>query len=393
MKTTVIVSVARTPIAKYRGDFAALTVPELGSLPMKAAVNKIGLDPAMIDEVIYGNIFGSDWGNTARACVLQAGWPESVPAITVDRQCGSALSALGLAASAIQTGMADIILAGGVESYSQMPYYVMQSPMAYAPNLDVQPYKSSIPGGPGDNIPMIQTAENLAEIYHLTREECDAFALASHMKAAQAVRNGWFDNQIIPVTVQQKKGDAKVITEDACIRADTSMESLARLKTVSGLPHGVVTAGNSSPQNDGAAAMVIMSAEKAAGLGLEPLAIVKEYCAAGCDPAVMGIGPVYSTRKLMERHGYSKEDFNLIELNEAFAAQSLAVIKEMQWDMSRVNVEGGAIAIGHPNGASGGLLVARMVYALRRRKLRRGLVTFCCGGGQGISLVLENPLA
>lgn len=391
MKTAVIVSVARTPMAKYRGDFAAINVPALGAIPMKAAVEKIGLDPAAIDEVIFGNIFGSDWGNPARACVLQAGLPESVPAITVDRQCGSALSGLGLAASAIQSGMADVVMTGGVESYSQQPYYVMQPSMAYAPALDVRPYKSALPDETGRDIPMIQTAENLAEQYHLTREECDAFALASHQKAAHAVSEGWFDDQIVPVTIPQRKGDPKVVTTDACVRADTSAESLAKLKTVSGRPNGVVTAGNASPMNDGAAAVLIMSEEKAKELGLEVLAVVKEYCAAGCDPTIMGIGPVYSSRKLMARHGYANENFDLIELNEAFAAQSLACIKEMGWDMDKINVEGGAIAIGHPNGASGGMLVARMVYALRRRNLRRGLVTFCCGGGQGISLVLENP--
>lgn len=393
MKTAVIVSAVRTPIAKYRGDFAAVDVPTLGSVPMKAAVEKLGLDPKIIDEVVFGNIFGSDWGNPARNCVLKAGWDESIPAFTVDRQCGSALTALGLAASLIQTNMADVVLAGGVESYSQMPYYIKQPSMAYAPSLDVVPYKSALPDKTGHDTPMIQTAENLAEKYGITREECDAFALASHQKAARAVENGWFDDQIVPVTVPQKKGEPKVITEDACIRSDASLESLSKLKVVSGRPNGVVTAGNASPQNDGASAILVMSSEKAEELGLEVLAVIKEFCAAGCDPKIMGIGPVYSTRKLMERHGYKNEDFDLIELNEAFAAQSLSVIKEMGWDMSRINVEGGAISIGHPNGASGGLLTARMVYALKRRNLKRGLITFCCGGGQGISLVLENPNA
>lgn len=393
MKTPVIVSVARTPIAKYRGDFAALDVPTLGSIPIKAAVEKLGLDPKVIDEVVFGNIFGSDWGNPARNCVLKAGWDESIPAITVDRQCGSSLSALGLAASLIQTDMADVVMAGGIESYSQLPYFIKQPSMAYAPSLDVVPYKSALPDETGYDIPMIQTAENLAEKYGITREECDAFALASHQKAARAVENGWFDEQIVPVSIPQKKGEPKVVSKDASIRPDTSLESLSKLKVVSGRPTGVVTAGNASPQNDGASAILVMSSERAEELGLEPLAIVKEFCAAGCAPEIMGIGPVYSTRRLMERHGYKNEDFDLIELNEAFAAQSLACIKEMGWDMDRINVEGGAIAIGHPNGASGGLLIARMVYALRRRNLKRGLITFCCGGGQGISLILENPNA
>lgn len=391
MKKAVIVSVARTPIAKYRGDFSAMTVPELGAIVMREVMGKVGLDPSIIDEVIFGNIFGSDWGNPARVCVLEAGWPESIPAMTVDRQCGSALSSLGLAASVIQSGMADVVLSGGVESYSKQPYYIMQPEMAYAPALNVQPYKSSLSDGPDGAIPMIQTAENLAEMYGLTRTECDAFAAASHQKAARAVGKGWFDDQIVPVTVPQKKGEPKVVTTDVCIRPDTTVEILAKLRVVSGRADGVVTAGNSSPMNDAASAILVMSEEKAADMGLTPLAVVKESSASGCDPNIMGIGPVYATRRLMERYGYAKEDFDLIELNEAFAAQSLACIKEMEWDMDRINVEGGAIAIGHPNGASGGLLVARMVYALRRRGLKRGLVTFCCGGGQGVSLVLENP--
>ena len=391
MRTAVIVSVARTPITKYRGEFAGVSIPSLGALALREVVKKAGLAPSEIDEVILGNLFGSDWGNPARNCVLQAGWPDSVPAVTIDRQCGSALSAIGFAASAIQTGMCDIVVAGGVESYSQRPYYIKQPDRAYAPALDVTTYKSSIPGGPGDAIPMIQTAENLAAQYHIGREECDAFALSSHQKAAHAVKSGWFDDQVFPVTLPSKKGSPVTVSVDTCIRFDASLESMAKLKVVSGRADGVVTAGNSSPQNDGAAVVLMMSAEKAAELSLEPLAVIKEYTASGCDPTVMGIGPVFSTRKLMARFGYRIDDFDLIELNEAFASQSLACIKELGLPMERVNVEGGAIAIGHPNGASGGMLVGRMAYALRRRNLKRGLVTFCVGGGQGVSLVVENP--
>ena len=391
MQKAVIVSVARTPITKYRGELAAISVPELGAIPLRAIIEKTELDPALIDEVIFGNIFGSDWGNTARNCVLRAGLPESISAVTIDRQCGSALSSVGLAASMIQSGMADVIIAGGVESYSQQPYYIKQPSRAYAPELEILPYKSSIPDGPGSNIGMIDTAENLAERYGISREECDAFAFASHQKAATAVQNGWFKEQIVSVELPQKNGEKKILDTDTCIRPDTSMEALKKLHVVSNRPTGVVTAGNASPQNDGASAVLIMSTEKAAELGLIPLATIEEYCAAGCDPRIMGIGPVHATRKLMQRHGYTNADFDLIEINEAFAAQSLACIKEMGWDMNRINVEGGAIAIGHPNGASGGLLVGRMVYALQRRNRKRGLITFCCGGGQGISLVLENP--
>jgi len=389
MKEAVIVSAARTPMAKFRGDFASLTVPELGAIPMRAVVDKVGLDPVCIDEVIMGNLFGSDWGNTARVSLLQAGFPLDISGITVDRQCSSSLNAVGLAASMIQTDMADVILACGVESYSQQPYYIKRPGNPYPNSLDFLENKTNIEAY-GGNFPMILTAENLAEKYSLTREECDAFALASHLNAAKAWENGWFDEQVVPVTIPQKKGEPKVIRIDACVRADSTLESLGKLKPVM-KQDGVVTAGNASPQNDGASAVLLMSREKAKELNLEILAVVREYCSAGCDPSIMGIGPVYATRKLMKRHGYQINDFDLVELNEAFAAQSIPCIRELGIDRARVNVEGGAIAIGHPNGASGGMLVGRMVYALRRRNLKRGLVSFCCGGGQGFSLILENP--
>ena len=389
MNKAVIVSVARTPMAKFRGDFATLSVPELGAIPLKAALEKVGLNPALLDEVILGNLFGSDWANPARNCVLQAGFPESVPAITVDRQCSSSLNALGLAAAMIMNGSAEIILTGGVESYSQQPFYLRRSANPYPANMEFLSYKTSPPVG-SDSVSMIQTAENLATKYNITRDACDEFAVNSHIKAAQARKLGYFDEQVVPVEVAQKRENITVTT-DACVRADTSTQALAKLRPI--LQGGVVTAGNASPMNDGASAVLVMSETKAKELCLEPLAVVKEFCSAGCDPNIMGIGPVYSTRKLMKQHGYQIDDFDLVELNEAFAAQSLPCIRELNIRPERVNVEGGAIAIGHPNGASGGMLVGRMVYALRRRGLRRGLISFCCGGGQGFSLVIENPQA
>ena len=391
MNEAVIVSVARTPMAKFRGDFANLSVPQLGAIPMKAAVEKVGLDPVMIDEVIIGNIFGSDWGNPARNCVLEAGFPQSVPAITIDRQCSSSLNAVAIAASMIATGAAEIILTGGVETYSQWPHYIKRPNMAFPGQLEFLEYKSSLPEKNGLAINMIQTAENLAKKYNITREDCDVFAYESHRKASGAWAAGYFDEQVVPVTIPQRKGDPLVVSTDACVRADSSVEAMAKLRPI--MPDGVVTAANASPMNDGASAVLVMSAQKAKDLGLEPLAIVKEYASAGCDPDIMGIGPVHSTRKLMEENNYTIDDFDLVELNEAFAAQSLPCIRELGINPERVNVEGGAIAIGHPNGASGGMLVARMVYALRRRNLRRGLISFCCGGGQGFSLVIENPNA
>jgi acetyl-CoA C-acetyltransferase len=387
MSETVITSALRTPIAKYRGELAALSVPGLGAIVLKALMEQTGIDPREVDEVIMGNLFGSDWGNPARNAVLEAGLPFSLPAITVDRQCSSSLNAIGLAASMIESGRADIIIAGGIESYSQQPFYLKRPESPYPMEIKVIPYKSSIPDDSGIATPMIMTAENLAEKYHISRDDCDAFALESHQKAACALREGWFKEQIVPVPDPRKAGGT--ISVDACIRPDASREALSRLKPVM-KPDGVVTAGNSSPMNDGASALLLMSRKKAEQAGLPILAAVREYSSAGCDPDIMGIGPVYSTRRLMERYGHTLDDFDLVELNEAFAVQSLACIRELGLDTNRVNVEGGAIAIGHPNGASGGVLTARMIYALKRRNLKRGLITMCCGGGQGFSLVIEN---
>lgn len=389
MKEAVIVAVARTPVAKFRGELASFSVPDLGALAMKAVIEKAGIAPESVDEVVFANLFGSDWGNTGRVCWLAAQYPESVPAITLDRQCSSSLNAVGMAASMIQTGLADTVLAGGIESYSQQPLYIKRPGAAYPAQLEFTDYKVSIPGGPGDNIPMILTAENLAVRYGISREECDAFALESHRKAAEAWAENRFSDQVFSVMLPQRKGDPVTFAKDTSVRPDTTMEALAKLKPIL-KKDGVVTAGNASPQNDGASAVLIMSAEKAEALGLKPLAYIREYASAGCDPSIMGIGPVYSTRKLMDRYGYTLNDFDLVELNEAFAAQSIACIRELGLDEKRVNVDGGAIAIGHPNAASGGILTARMVYALKRRGLKRGLLSFCCGGGQGFSLVLEN---
>jgi acetyl-CoA C-acetyltransferase len=385
MRDAVIVGALRTPLGKFRGGLASLEVPDLGAIPLKAVVEKAGIEPGQIDEVVMGNLFGSDWGNPARAAVLRAGFPFSVPAITIDRQCSSALNALAVAAALIQSGSCDTVVAAGVESYSQQPFYVKRPETAYPGALQVLEYKSSHPsvGNPS----MIETAENLAKKFNIGREACDRFALKSHKNAAAAWAAGYFDDQVVPVTIPQKKGDPLTVKMDECVRPDASLESLSKLKPVMG---GVVSAGNASPMNDGAAAVLVMSREKAQEAGLRPMAVVRQFASAGCDPNIMGIGPVYSTRKLMAKTGLALNDFDYIELNEAFAVQSLSVIQELGIDPEKVNVEGGAIAIGHPNGASGGVLTARMIGVLRRRKAKRGLITFCCGGGQGLSLILER---
>ena len=385
MQDAVIVGALRTPLGKFRGSLASLEVPDLAAIPLKAVVEKAGIEPGQIDEVVMGNLFGSEWGNPARVAVLRAGFPLSVPAITIDRQCSSALNALAIAAALIQSGSCDTVAAAGTESYSQQPFYVKRPETPYPGTLQVLEYKSSHPsiGSPS----MIETAENLAKKFNISREACDRFALKSHKNAAASWAAGYFDDQVVPVTIPQRKGDPVTVKMDECVRPDTSLESLAKLKPVMG---GIVTAGNASPMNDGAAAVLVMSREKAKEAGLSPMAVVRQFASAGCDPSIMGIGPVYSTRKLMTKTGLTLNDFDYIELNEAFAVQSLSVIQELGLDPEKVNVEGGAIAIGHPNGASGGVLIARMIGVLRRRKAKRGLITFCCGGGQGFSLILER---
>ena len=387
MKEAVIVSVARTPIGKRGKGLASITAPKLGALAMKQAVEQVGLKPELLDEVIFGNLFNVDYGNPARVAVLEAGFPFEVPALTVDRQCSSSLNALALASSLIMTDACDVILTGGVESYSQMPLMISrpETPYPMAMNFVTQSVSIEQVGNP----PMIMTAENLAEKYHISREECDAFAVESHKKAAKAWDRGFFDGEVFPVAVPQKKGEPALFTKDECVRADCDMSSLSKLKPVM-KRDGVVTAGNASPMNDGASAVLVMSSDKAKELGLTPLAKVCGFASAGVDPNIMGIGPVYATQKLLAKTGLTVDDFDFIELNEAFAAQSIACIRELKLDMSRVNPNGGAIAIGHPNAASGGILVCRAARHMQEQNLKRCLISFCCGGGQGFSLILER---
>lgn len=387
MREAVIVSVARTPVAKRAQSLANFEAPVLGALAMKKAVERAGLNPESIDEVIFGNLFNYNYGNLARVAVLQAGFPISVPAITVDRQCSSSLNAVAFGASLIMTGACDTVLCGGVESYSKKPHMIKRPEAGYPMALEFTELSVSTPeiGDP----PMIITAENLAGMYHLEREELDAFALSSHKKAAAAWDRGFFDEEVFPVEIPQKKGVPLLFQRDECVRGDASMESLSKLKPVL-LADGVVTAGNSSPMNDGASAAVVMSRERALALGLEPLARVTGFASAGVDPNIMGIGPVPATRKVMKQLGLTIDDFDIVELNEAFAAQSLACIRELNIPMDRVNPNGGAIAIGHPNAASGGILLCRTVRHMKQQNLKRGLISFCCGGGQGFSLVVER---
>ena len=383
----VIVEVARTPIGKFRQSLASFEPSTLAALSMKKVIEKAGIDPSIIDDVIYANLFNYNYGNMARIAMLEAGLPVSVPAITINRQCASSINAVALAATMIMTGSADVVMAGGCESYSKQPIMIKKPEAAYPMTLDIAHLKIS-----DDTIgdpPMIITAENLAVKYGITREECDEFAVDSHKKAAAAWDRGFFDEEVFPIEIPQRKGNPIIFNKDECVRGDISIEAMSRLKPVM-IKDGVVTAGNASPMNDGASAVLLMSREKADQLGLTPLAKVTAFAAAGCDPHIMGIGPVFSTRKLMQKTGFTIDDFDFIELNEAFASQSIACIKELNIDPEKVNPNGGAIAIGHPNAASGGVLTARTVRHMVEADYKRALISFCVGGGQGFSCILER---
>ena len=390
-RKAVIVNALRTPVGKMRQSLASVSALTLAAEVMKESIRRAGIDPVQVDEVIFGNMMNYNHGSLAHMSWLAAGLPLEVPGVTVERRCASSLTALSLAVALIESGHAEVVLAGGVESYSQQPFLVKRPEQAYPASLQFLEVKRS-PDNIGD-IPMIQTAENLAQKYEISREACDEFALRSHRLAAEAWKAGRFDQQVIPIEVPQKKGPATVVAMDDCVRPDCSMEALARLKPVL-KADGVVTAGNSSPMNDGASAMMVMSEERAQKEGLEPLGTVTAFASAGCHPHYMGYGPVVATEKLMAQTGLTLKDFDLIEINEAFAAQSLACLKVLGLndpdDMKRINVNGGAISIGHPNAASGGILTARILYEMQRRGVKRGLITFCIGGGQGMSLVVER---
>lgn len=389
MRTAVIVSSVRTAVGKCRGSLAPVGADILGGAVIAEAVKRARIDPTEIEDVIFGNLLASEFANIARTAALEGGLPIAVPALTVDRQCASSLQALINAAAMIQAGFADIILAGGVESDSRRPYVVEKPTMAYqltAPRVWDTWFRTA-PESIGTP-PMIITAENVAKQYKITREQADEFAVWSHHKAATAWDKDRFAGQIVPITVKDKKSET-VFDRDESIRPDISVEALAKLKPVM-VADGIVTAGNSSPMNDGASAMIVMEKGLAKAKGLEVLAEFKAFGVAGVDPNIMGIGPVYSTKKLMGKTGLKIDDFDLIELNEAFAVQSLACINELGIDRDKLNVNGGAIALGHPLAGTGGILVAKMVYEMKRRDVHLGLISFCCGGGQGVSVVLER---
>jgi len=389
MKNAVIVSAVRTPIGKCRGTLASIEPYKMGAEVVKEAINRAGIGMELVDEVIFGNLMGHDVNNIARMVALEAGMPIDKPAFTIDRQCGTSLNAIALGAMMIQLGEAKVIVAGGVESDSRRPYIMLKPEIAYS--VTPPRFNEGLRLAPDHigNPSMGITAENLAEMYNLTREELDLYSYNSHKKAALAEEKGKFIEQILPIEVQVGKNKREIISRDESIRKDVSLEAMAKLKPVF-KQDGVVTAGNSSPMSDGAAAVVIMEEEMAKDLGLEIFARYKAFTAVGVDPNIMGIGPVPATRKILEKTNLRLEDIDLIELNEAFAAQTIACVKELGIDESKLNVNGGAIALGHPLAGTGAVLTTKMVYEMRDRDAHLGLITFCCGGGQGVSMLLER---
>ncbi len=394
-----IVEAVRTPIGRYGGALASVRPDDLAALVLRAVVDRAGIDPALIEDVILGcaNQAGEDNRDVARMAVLLAGFPVEVGGLTVNRLCGSGLQAVNSAAHAIAVGDGDVFIGGGVESMTRAPYVMAKPANAWDrgprevedttlgwrflnPKLAEMYYPYS----------MGETAENVAERYGVDRERQDAFALESQRRAVAAIEGGRFDDQIVPVEVAGRKGETTTVTRDEHPRADTSAEALAKLRPAFKQQGGSVTAGNSSGINDGASAVLLLEAERARELGLKPLARVVSTAVAGVDPAVMGIGPVPATRKALERAGIGIDDLDVIELNEAFASQSIAVIDELRLDPGKVNPNGGAIALGHPLGMSGGRLVTMLTHELRRTGGRYGLATMCIGVGQGIATIVER---
>lgn len=392
MQDVVIVAATRTAIGTFQGALATVSAVELGSTVIRALLAKTGLDPALVDEVIMGQVLTAGCGqNPARQSALNAGLPHEVSALTVNKLCGSGLKTVSMGAQAIRCGDADIVIAGGMESMSLAPYVLAKARtglrMGHAQLAD-----SLLQDGLIDafnDYHMGITAENLVDCYALTREQQDAYAARSQQLAVNAIEAGVFRDEITPVSVPQRKGEPLLFATDEQPRAETNAASLAKLKPAF-KKDGSVTAGNASAINDGAAAVLLMSAAKAKALGLPVLAKIKSYASAGVDPAVMGIGPVSASKKCLLKAGWTLAELDLIEANEAFAAQSLAVGKELGWDVTKVNVNGGAIALGHPIGASGCRVLVTLLHEMIRRDAKKGLATLCIGGGLGVAMAVER---
>ncbi|AYN21700.1 acetyl-CoA C-acetyltransferase [Alcaligenes aquatilis] len=390
-KDIAIVAATRSPIGRFQGGLSTVPAHDLSAQLIRAVLQSTGVAAEQIDEVILGQILTAGAGqNPARQAAVNAGLPYEVPSMSLNKLCGSGLKAVHLAAQAIALGDADLVLAGGQESMSLAPFVVHKARTGLGLGHAMMD-DTLLRDGLTDafhNYHMGITAENLAERYDISREQQDAFAVESQRKAVAAMEAGRFKDEITPIEVPQRKGDPVRVEADEQPRAQTTLESLAKLRPAF-KKEGTVTAGNASTINDGAAVLLLASAEKAKELGLPVLAWIRGWASTGVDPAIMGIGPVSASRKVLKKVGWELDQLDLIEANEAFAAQSLAVAKDLQWDMNKVNVNGGAIALGHPIGASGARVLVTLVHEMRRRGAQKGLATLCIGGGQGVAIAIE----
>ena len=391
MREAVIVGAVRTPTGKFLGGLKSFSAPALGALVVREVVRRAGIDAASVDECIMGNVVSAGLGQApARQAAINGGLSNSVGALTINKVCGSGLKAVMLAAQGIALGDIDVAVAGGMESMSNCPYLLKGAReglrMGDGTMLD-----SMILDGLWDsfhNIHMGLTGEHVADTYKVTREEQDRYAADSHRKAAEATRQGWFKDEMLPVSIPQKKGDPVVVNQDESIREDTTAESLGRLKPAF-RKDGTVTAGNAPGVNDGAAALVVMAADVAAARGVKPLARIIGYATSGLEPKLVMMTPVEAVKKLWKKTGWKPETADLFELNEAFSVQAVAVTRELGIDPARVNIQGGAVALGHPIGASGARVLTTLLYALRRRRQKRGIATLCLGGGNGVAMAVE----
>jgi acetyl-CoA C-acetyltransferase len=391
MEDIVIVAAARTAVGKFGGAFNTTPAPELGAAVVKSLLEQTKVDGSHISEVIMGQVLTAGSGqNPARQTVIKAGLPEAVPGLTINKVCGSGLKAVMLGAQSIQCGDAEIVIAGGQENMSMSPHVLSGSRDGFRMG-DAKLKDTMITDGLWDaynNFHMGTTAENLAKKYDISREEQDEFACASQNKAEEAQKNGKFKDEIVPFTIKTRKGDVTVDT-DEYPRHGATVESLAGLRPAFD-KEGSVTAGNASGINDGAAAVMLMTKSKAQSLGLTPMATIKSYASSGVDPSIMGIGPVPASQACIKKAGWDASELDLMEINEAFAAQAIAVNREMKWDTSKINVNGGAIAIGHPIGASGARVLVTLLHEMVKRDAKKGLTSLCIGGGMGVALAVER---
>jgi acetyl-CoA C-acetyltransferase len=391
MRNAFIVSAVRIPTGKFLGTLKDFTAPELGAMVVRESVARAGIDPAIVDECIMGNVVSGGVGQApARQAALKGGLKDHVAALTINKVCGSGLKAVMLAHQGIQTGDIDIAVAGGMESMSNCPYIVPKVReglrMGHGSVIDLMIHDGL--WCPFENWHMGNAGECVAESYQVTRDQQDQYSVESHKKAAAAIASGKFTDEILPVTIPQKKGDPIVFSKDESVRADTTAEALRALKPAF-KKDGSVTAGNAPPVNDGAGALVVMAEDKMQSLHVKPIARIVAQATSGLAPKMLLMTPVEATRKVLKKAGWSMPDVDLLELNEAFAVQAVAVVNELGIDMNKVNVNGGAVALGHPIGASGARILTTLIYALKDRGLKRGIATLCLGGGNGVALAIE----